>query len=141
MNSSNPLIKKYYKQTKAKIPTAYPNRKDILNQIHSSLIQYETEHSEFTYDDLTANFGEPSEFANSFIEFDSPDEIRKKLMDTKKKYTLTIVSIIIIIVIILISTIILMINQGERATEILITTEVEYDPETESTEETNSTEQ
>ncbi len=131
MNSSNQLIKKYYKQTKAKIPTSYPNKKDILNQIHSSLIQYEAEHSEFTYDDLIVNFGEPSEFANSFIEFDSPEGIRKKLYNSKK-ITFIVIGIIIFIII---CTIFVLKYIGGYATTQIITIEEEFPSETETTEE------
>ncbi len=128
MNNLHPLIKKYYNQTKNKIPAFYPKKKEILSQIHSSLIQYQDEHSKVTYDDLIKDFGSPSEFADSLIEFDSPDGIRRKLYNTRK------ISLIVIgvIVLIILCTIFVLKSMGGYITTQIVTIEEESPLETET---------
>ncbi len=114
------IAKKYYKQTRNKIPLFFPNRKNILAEIKSSLSMFCDEHHDFTYNDLVESFGEPLDFANSLIESESADNIRKQLWNSKK----ISVAIICIIVLILLITVFMIDFIGNRATEMIITTEI-----------------
>lgn len=112
-------IRKYYQKTKHSIPLFFPNRKSILVSLKSSLSHFSNEYNGFTYDDLTENFGNPAEFANSLIENESAENIRKQLFTSKK----LVIAIICLVILIIFTAFGVMINMGNYATEILITTE------------------
>ena len=127
------LLKNYYKKLKAEIPFSYPERKRLLKDMQTSLYVYATEHPSFTDKDLIENFGEPSALADSLIELDSSENIRKQIFSNKKaKLYLAIVIVAIIITAFFVLKIC-----GEFATQYMETTVI-YESETSIIHETET---
>lgn len=118
---SKTLIKKYYNAVKNSIPVSFPNKKNVLKEIESSLLIFSNEHDCFTYDDIVESFGSPLDFANSLIESESTENIRKHFYNNKK----ITLAIVLILVVIITMAFIIMKDNGSRATEALVTFEEE----------------
>ena len=65
-------------------------------QLSDSLNTYADEHPDFIYDNLIRDFGLPAEYANSIIEYESPEHLKTSMF--RRKHLLIIIIIIIVLI-------------------------------------------
>lgn len=83
----------YLKEVGKLLPSSGPQRKDYLQRLTISVMDYASEHANCTLEDLERAFGAPDEIANSYLDGTDPKQISAKL-STRKRLWICILSII-----------------------------------------------
>lgn len=94
---NNAPVRRYIREVKKSIPGGGKQKKQILERVRASILEYVAEIPNAGYDDLRTRFGVPEQIAASYLEeLDIPD--LKKQLSVKKRIAFAVVSVVIVAV-------------------------------------------
>ena len=81
---NNAGVRRFLREIRKNIPGGGKQKKQIVEQVKASILEYVAEMPDATYDDLLARFGTPEQIAASYLEEMDISDIRKQLAIRKK---------------------------------------------------------
>lgn len=94
---NNADVRRFLREIRNSIPCGGKQKKQILERVRASILEYEAEIPNAGYDDLRARFGTPEQIAASYLEeLDVP--ALKKQLSVRKRIIFAVVAVAIVVV-------------------------------------------
>ncbi len=115
----NKAYKGYLNKVSKEISSySHEDREKILSELTTNLDQFIDTYPDSSYDDIVDNFGPPEEYIESYIAFNSPEEINKVMKHAARKKRTLVLSTVVIVLCIFIAMYVIIWIQGQFVTVI-----------------------
>lgn len=115
MGSNNPALKRYIRSISNALPCSGKMKRQVVSQIHNSIIDYVQENPDADFAAVQSHFGTPQEIAASYVDNQDTSALLRK-MSIKKKVLTIVAGVMAIILLIWIGVVTWGIGEAKKTT-------------------------